>query len=921
MFFVRHLTGHDERPVMLKTILIRNIVLGVLLVALLAVACQQESTEEVDLSPKPLIDHPTDELLDLSQAQTTEEVSSIDLGDSDTIWHVWPDGKASTDNGRLKVISSKSRVVVWRRVAWDAAEIDAAEITLSASGGGGNVKFKWAGPGEGFSEELSATRPISRNRSTHRFNLRNHPNWSGKIERIGVHFSARPGMDSTIESISALRSRFDEVKLATLAGKNWKVELDHSLRNAVLTTPTSSVPWEVSGSRHDELRFSFGLLDATSPTSTLRISYVDGSGRIGTAFETTLSNENLLGRNQWNDVRVDLRPLGAIQQLIFEAPKSESGVGFSGVAVWGNPTLRSRDWKRRRPNVVLISLDTLRRDRLSAYGYSTATSPAIDGWAAEKGVLFENAVAASPRTLPSHVSMFTGLDPLSHGVNHHAPAPLHLSTLAEKLRRAGYSTFSTAGGGLMSPQFGLAQGFDEFFTWSGWPGGFEEIEHELEHAVKVLNRVADDNFFLFFHTFEIHDPYQSRPPFSDRCYTGSEDPESRSYLFGALPRPRNTGDGFLLQHDLVKWKVGTSVDSAIPATKGDLELASCLYDSGIHFADQHVSKLLGQLEELGLLDDTLIVLTSDHGESLGEREGQFKHAYLVDENLMIPLVIDFPGQDYEGVSVSTQVATVDIVPTILDYLNIELDASLDGVSLLPLLNDPDSGSPHEAWSYAAYENRGVAVRIDNRVKYTYNNSVGSEEFGLEELYRLEESPGESRNLVVEEPGLVSRLRQRVVEHSASRIKGVVLTLRNDACLVLDGEIQLSGMLTHLKSFDSSARAVRLLSNRTAAFSVDRGGAIELVIERKNPLRLKISARECLERVDHAETVVSYELGILDSLTGHGLTNAGWEETEDPGHGYMASISVEPRAASNESGESDVTDTEVLEQLRALGYIR
>ncbi len=888
----------------------KSIFPGVLALGCLLGACQPPQP------PGPWIALSTEEIFDLGRSRVEEPAFAVDLADAAAPeWIVWPGGQVALDEGRMQVLSTGSPTLVWRIVDWDATEIDVVEVVFSRlSTETGRLKFHWAGPGEELSEELSTPQPISATETTYRFELREHPLWSGRIARMGFHFPYLAETPPVIESITAFRSSFDEQRLAALAVQDWKVEIDDSLRNARLATPGHPVSWPLAGSGAEELRFSFGLLDATSPASTLRVSYLTAFGRRGTAFETQIRREDSGG---WGEARVDLRPFGRIRELVFEPPASDSG--FPGIAVWANPTLRDSEWQRQRPNVVLVSLDTLRSDRLSAYGYPIETSPAIDAWAASRGVLFENVVASAPRTLPSHVSMFTGLDALTHGVNHHSPAPLHLETLAERLREAGYSTLATVGGGLTAPRFGMAQGFDEFYTWPGWPGGFKEIENELSRALEVLDRASDTPFFLFFHTYEIHDPFQDRPPHSDRCYA-DRDPAERSYLFAALPRPRDTGEGFLLHNDLVKWRLGTSMSSAVPVEEQDLELVSCLYDSGIGFADQHFAQLLDRLETLGLLDETLIVLTSDHGEALGEKDGQVKHAYLYENNLMVPLIFDFPGHEREGISVASQVASVDIVPTVLEYLDLELGAQVDGRSLLPLLAGAGSDSRREAWSYAAHENRGISLRVGNRVKYTYNNSAGAEPSGREELFRLAEDPLESQNLIGEDPELARRLRARVAERFRAHSKGTAIRLRNASCDGLDATLRLPGMLTHLKAVGVVPGSVRLLARGTAGVSLRPGQEIELLIETSAPLGLELRANGCPAAVAAPGMEATYRLAELASRIDLRFSAAGWQEGGASDAGAMASVTLEPRFGSPAGRQPEVDEPEVLEQLRKLGYL-
>ena len=162
-------------------------------------------------------------------------------------------------------------------------------------------------------------------------------------------------------------------------------------------------------------------------------------------------------------------------------------------------------------------MDDLRADHLSLYGYRKVTSPNIDSWAGHHGVTFSNVVAASPWTLPSHVSLLSGLDALSHGVNFPQDAAgKDVLFLAEALREAGYRTGAVTGGGFLRPEYGFHQGFDRFRWWPGEIGHPDELDDGLDTALRWIETWADGPFFLFFHTYEVHSPFHRREPHFER---------------------------------------------------------------------------------------------------------------------------------------------------------------------------------------------------------------------------------------------------------------------------------------------------------------------------------------------------------------------------------------------------------------------
>jgi arylsulfatase A-like enzyme len=344
------------------------------------------------------------------------------------------------------------------------------------------------------------------------------------------------------------------------------------------------------------------------------------------------------------------------------------------------------------PDVILISVDALRADRLGAYGYRRhPSSPRIDALAAE-GVLFENAVAASPWTTPAHASMLTGLHPSTHGVTAsfrelkrdllegrgYVRLPEARLTLAEALKAAGMGTWAWTAGGTLDPSIGFGQGFDSYDT----------SMHKLDEAVMapLFGRVsgARGRFFLFWHNFEVHAPYL------DGRFLGGEvgDADREAIRDGlarleALPgayramgeRPRSQRQG---QRELLE-----SRGAFRP------EVCEALYVGGIRSFDDWLGRFLDLLKARGRYDGALIVLTSDHGEEFGERDGgRFydAHGHSVHrEQVHVPLIWKLPGGAHAGRRVPAVVRTVDLMPTLLDVLGIRAEgAAMDGRSLRPL---------------------------------------------------------------------------------------------------------------------------------------------------------------------------------------------------------------------------------------------
>jgi arylsulfatase A-like enzyme len=301
--------------------------------------------------------------------------------------------------------------------------------------------------------------------------------------------------------------------------------------------------------------------------------------------------------------------------------------------------------------VILVSIDTLRPDHLGAYGYERGTSPILDELALE-GLVFENAFSPSPWTLPAHASLFTGLYPEEHGAGHASPfVPLGAGapTLAERLRADGYRTVAFSAGGVMSRSNGLARGFER---WTEWPKA--NLRSVLPGVFAELGTRADRPVFLFLHTYDVHGPYAEWEEHAAAPTTGPPDPEWERILR-------------IRYHSYLRLDRFLGLADVVDA-----------YDSGIRFVDAELGRLLARLREIGAYDDSLIVVTSDHGESLYDRGLYVGHSYsLHDEEIRVPLIVRLPGGRPPG-RVAELVSLVDVMPMILGATGTKTPAGLSG---------------------------------------------------------------------------------------------------------------------------------------------------------------------------------------------------------------------------------------------------
>jgi len=366
-----------------------------------------------------------------------------------------------------------------------------------------------------------------------------------------------------------------------------------------------------------------------------------------------------------------------------------------------------------RLNVFVITLDTTRADHLGCYGHAGIETPVIDRLAAE-GTLYENVLTAAPITLPSHTTIFTGVNPIAHGVRENGGfyLPEEAVTLAEILRDQGYETAAFVGAFPLDSQTGIDQGFDLYDD--NYPTGAEDRRHPLlktfyperpasevsAAAVTWLEERGDRPFFLWTHYFDPHQPQSPPSPYRERY-------------------------------------------------------AASLYDGEIAFVDESVGRTVQALEEQGLLDKTLIVLTADHGESLGEH-GEMTHAVLLySASLRVPLIIRDP-QRLESKRVGSLVGTVDILPTVLHRLGLPVPGSCQG-KVLPGANSA-TAEPRELYAESLYGNLlygwGPLDRL-TRDNWTVIRGPRSTQ-----LYDLAADPHELSDLSSERPGLVAELSRR-----------------------------------------------------------------------------------------------------------------------------------------------------------------
>lgn len=622
----------------------------------------------------------------------------------------------------------------------------------------GPVELYWNGAGQDFGPQrylLQAPDPDDPRRVT--FELGRSRGWSGTVARVGLRLLGEPRRGQALTGAQGLRYLpapdvgGGETRFASLDGRGmpaWIARPGLTLRRAVTIPPRA------------HLRLQAAPWLAAGQSVRIRVVARSRSGESVLIDRTLVPSETAPFR-RWTRLVADLGALaGEKVEIRFETGAAPPG----SLVLWGNPRVVGRA-KEHHPNVVLISLDTVRADHLSLYGYPRPTTPNLQTFAAKWATVFETAVASAPWTLPSHVSILSGVEAVRHGVNRHGPIPPELPLLPQRFRDAGYLTYATTAGVLLTPEMGFARGFDELDvrssmeSLSDWD---EDLRGGLDDALGWLERHPGQRFFLFFHTFEAHTPYQAREPWFSQFGGARGDLHAGEPVwmeeagFEDVVRPR---------HNLFlppTYGGGTDFPKRVldPGDERDRKLAAALYDSGLAYVDSQLGRLFRYLEETERLDDTIVVVTSDHGESLFEH-GLAGHSSLYDHDLLVPLVIAAPFREARGRRVAPQVRSVDLAPTLLQLAGLPPLRGIDGRSLIRLMHGLSS-RPRDAWSYALSTVRGVSLRSASGRKAIAQDTIFEPFRGGLEVYDLRRDPGEAKDVAPAAPAEREGLRRHLL---------------------------------------------------------------------------------------------------------------------------------------------------------------
>ena len=487
------------------------------------------------------------------------------------------------------------------------------------------------------------------------------------------------------------------------------------------------------------LEFGYGVLELARDQGPVEfLLEVCSDGSCDELFRSTLDplEPSEEGGPGWRDEAVSLsRWAGREASLRLSTTRLRGDAGGFTLPVWSTPILYTTGLRRDGDvNLILISLDTLRADHLNSYGYPLETAPFLEEAFGERGTVVEHLEAAAATTAPAHMTAFTGLNPSAHGVKAGQLRKLvpGAVTLAEQFRAHGFRTGAVTENAALIIDRGFARGFDAYLEDKSptvfLPRG--QIERTLRRARSWLERDRDKRFFLFLHTYQVHYPYAPPPEYAQ--------------LFPELP------------------------DAGKPPASLPPEFDPRLYDREIRFTDDRLREFYTVLEELGLAENTIVIVTSDHGEEFGEH-GFIGHGpTLFSEVTHVPLMLRGPGIP-EGRRVAGPFGQIGLAPTLLDLAGVPPLPSAEGKSFAPALlgQEPELEAPEplfsESWvpsglaldlSRQPRSIPALAVRLGDRRLVRYGQGAGTHYH----YFDLSRDPLEQRDLYPEQAAEAADLR-------------------------------------------------------------------------------------------------------------------------------------------------------------------
>lgn len=428
-----------------------------------------------------------------------------------------------------------------------------------------------------------------------------------------------------------------------------------------------------------------------------------------------------------------------------------------GIAFFSEPIIYKKKPVHERKNVFLIAVDTLRWDQVGARVGDVNLTPNIDKFKKDC-LVFENTFAQSSWTLPSFMSLFTGLYEFNHKVDIKRPLDPKIPSLVEKIS-GKFITFGYHSGMSMRSRWGHSRGFDYYnllpFTTTLFPKASQTL---FRQAVELLEQANFPDFFFFLHTYQVHDPYT--PP--------------REFLLKLNDNPVYRKLDVVNQN--APWKTFQPVEEDLKKALKEL------YQAEIHAFDSYFGKFIEKLKDLDIYDNAMIILLSDHGEEFYEHNGWAHSHSLYNELIKVPTLVKFPRSEFKDAQVTDVVGLIDFFPTILSYYQVEYDrAGVDGIDLMPIIRGKKQARQREFLISSISESRYIQeippkiALIHGDYKIIYNEPFTTKELdyfkpaGLPpltpqiEVFDLKNDPGERRHISAAPAGLLKQAIPLILE--------------------------------------------------------------------------------------------------------------------------------------------------------------
>ena len=514
-----------------------------------------------------------------------------------------------------------------------------------------------------------------------------------------------------------------------------------------LTAPTpADVRYRVVVPPRAFLTFAVGIKSAVQkenvldeePRAARKVLFRIWAGEEEPSEEIFRKEIHVSRADQWLDQVVDMSRFSQKETWLSFQSEYVDGSGDkidetspSFLGTFAEPALHDRARYGEGRAVILVSIDTLRRDHVSLYGYPRLTTPGLSNFA-DDGVVFDDAVSTSSWTLPAHASLLTSLNPSFHGaVDLHQGLSSSLMGLPKLLQERGFFTQAIVTHLYLSEQYGFGAGFDRHTFLPE-----TRAQQVTDRALAFLTSKGDEDFFLFLHYYDPHWHYDPPSPY-DRSFD---------------PTYEGTTTG-------VWWDFKEETAESIDPR--DLHHIVALYDGEILYTDRHLARLFREMKRLRIYDKAMIIVTSDHGEEFLEHGGWEHQKTLYEEQIRVPLVVKLSQSRHRRQQVREQVSLIDIAPTVLADLGLPSPSTFQGRNLLPLLEGGESASG-TVWSETEHTLDGshkiAARRGANADKAIFSLFGEDRSQDLLALYDLSRDPGESIDLAGESPASMERER-------------------------------------------------------------------------------------------------------------------------------------------------------------------